>query len=110
MSHDAQSSKYKHNIGGGPAPGGMGNGNPMGGMGMGGGMGGGMNPMGGMGNGMGGGVAAGGFDPNAMAAMYQKMMMSKFIPSEMQKPSERDFCDRHEHVEPDDDAKHDEPK
>lgn len=67
MSHEAQSSKYKHNTAGGP----MG-GNQMGGMGMG--MG--MNPMGNM---MGGGGGAGsGFDPNAMAAMYQKMMMSKW--------------------------------
>lgn len=73
MSHDAQSSKYKHNVGPGPASNGMGNANPMGGMGMAGGM----NPMGGMGNAMGGGAAAGGFDPSAMAAMYQKMMMSE---------------------------------
>lgn len=45
----------------------------MGGMGMGGGMGG-MGAMGGMG-GMGMGGMAGGFDPQAMAMMYQKMMM-----------------------------------
>ncbi|KAJ9105944.1 hypothetical protein QFC19_003278 [Naganishia cerealis] len=64
MSHEAQSSKYKHNTAGG-SPMGM---SPMGGMNMG--MG--MNPMGNM---MGGGGS--GFDPNAMAAMYQKMMMSK---------------------------------
>lgn len=89
MSHDAQSSKYKHNVGGPPAggrpPNGMGGGggnmNPMGGMGMG------MNPMGGMGNPMGGaggmanpmGGAVPGFDPTALAAMYQKLMMSEFV-------------------------------
>lgn len=55
--------------------------NPMGGMGMG------MNPMGGMGNPMGGaggmtnpmGGAVPGFDPTALAAMYQKLMMSEFV-------------------------------
>jgi hypothetical protein len=88
MSHEAQSSKYKHNMGGppggGPPANGMGGGggnmNPMGGMGMG------MNPMGGMGSAMGGaggmgnpmGGAVPGFDPTALAAMYQKLMMSEF--------------------------------
>lgn len=73
MSHEAQSSKYKHNVGAGPVANGMGGGNmnPMGGMGMG------MNPMGGMGNAMGG--AAPGFDPAALAAMYQKLMMSESV-------------------------------
>lgn len=105
MSHDAQSSKYKHNIGGGPASNGMGNGNPMGG-----GMGGGMNPMGGMGNAMGGGgAAAGGFDPNAMAAMYQKMMMSESISFQMSNPADT-IVTRHEHVEPHDVDERDEPK
>ncbi|KAJ9103235.1 hypothetical protein QFC21_002658 [Naganishia friedmannii] len=72
MSHEAQSSKYKHNAAGGP----MG-GNPMGGMGMG--MG--MNPMGNMmgGGGGGGGGGGNGFDPNAMATMYQKMMMNMMM-------------------------------
>jgi hypothetical protein len=77
MSHEAQSSKYKHNTAGGPL-----GGNPMGGMGMGMNMNPmGMNPMGAnpMGNMMGAGGGGNGFDPNAMAAMYQKMMMSKLF-------------------------------
>ena len=80
MGDGAQSGKYNHN--GNPGLGGMGQGqgqgqNPMmGGVGAGG-----MGGMGGMGGNMGmGGMMPGGFDPQAMAMMYQRMMMmSEFV-------------------------------
>lgn len=63
MGEGAQSGKYNHGMNAGA---GMGQ-NPM--------MGGGM-PMGGMG--MQGMMGGGGFDPQAMAMMYQRMMMSEW--------------------------------
>ena len=67
MGDGAQSGKYNHNVNPGP---GMGQNPMMGGGGAGGG------GIGGMGNGMGmGGMMPGGFDPQAMAMMYQRMMM-----------------------------------
>lgn len=61
MGEGAQSGKYNHNMNAGGA---MGQ-NPM------------MSGMGMSGMGMPGMMGAGGFDPQAMAMMYQRMMMSE---------------------------------